>query len=113
MTASATHPRPATKPQQLLLRLPDDLAQRFAQLVPSRQRSRYLLDLLRADLDRESQALAQAAMTLNELEAGHPALAAEAAQWTAARLTTNDDAGFDADAFEREFAAAQTAPQAA
>ena len=101
---------PATaKPQQLLLRLPDDLAQRFAQVVPSRQRSRFLLDLLRTELDRESQALAQAAQTLTALESGQTTLTAESAQWVDASLTPDDDPDFNADLFEREFAQAQTA----
>lgn len=97
----------AAKPQQLLLRLPDDLAQRFAQLVPSRQRSRFLLNLLRTELDRESQALAEAAKTLTVQEAEQSGLAAESAQWVEAPLTTEDDADFDAQTFEREFAQAQ------
>jgi hypothetical protein len=111
MTATLNHPSSAAKPQQLLLRLPEDLSQRFAQIVPQRQRSRFLLDLLRTELDRESQALALAAKTLTELEFTHPNLLAESTQWTSAILTeesTDDDANFDAQAFERGFAAAQT-----
>ncbi len=111
MTASANHSASAAKPQQLLLRLPDDLAQRFAQVVPSRQRSRFLLDLLRNELDRESQALAQAAKTLTELESAHPILAAETAPWVEASLTADDDADFNAEEFEREFAKAQAKAQ--
>ena len=102
---------PTAKPQQLLLRLPDDLAQRFAQVVPSRQRSRFLLNLLRNELDRESLALAQAAKTLTELEADRPALTAETAQWVAASLAVDDDPDFNAEAFEREFAKAQASAQ--
>ena len=111
MSTTANHPTSAAKPQQLLLRLPEDLSQRFAQIVPQRQRSRFLLDLLRTELDRESQALALAAKTLTELESAHPNLLAESAKWTSAILTaesTDDDANFDAQAFEREFIAAQT-----
>ena len=111
MTTLANSSASATKPQQLLLRLPDDLAQRFAQVVPSRQRSRFLLDLLRSELDRESLALAQAAKTLTELESGHPLLTAETAQWVESPLTTDDDADFNAEAFEREFAIAQAKAQ--
>lgn len=99
----------APKPRQLLLRLPDDLAQRFAQLVPSRQRSRFLLNLLRTELDRESQALTEAAKKLTAQESEQTALAAESAQWVEAPLTTDDDADFDAETFEREFAQAQAA----
>lgn len=111
MATSATHSTSAAKPQQLLLRLPDDLAQRFAQVVPSRQRSRFLLDLLRSELDRESLALEQAAKRLTELESGHPVLTAETAQWVDASLTTDDDADFNAERFEREFAKAQASAQ--
>lgn len=108
MQNSTSHSGSSAKPQQLLLRLPDDLAQRFAQVVPSRQRSRFLLDLLRTELDRESLALAQAAKTLTEQEAGQPQAAAETAQWVNAALTAaDDDADFNAETFEREFAQAQ------
>ena len=111
MTALANSSASAAKPQQLLLRLPDDLAQRFAQVVPSRQRSRFLLDLLRSELDRESLALELAAKTLTELESGHPSLAAETAQWLEAPLASDDDADFNAEEFEREFAKAQAKAQ--
>lgn len=111
MTTLANTPVPVAKPQQLLLRLPDDLAQRFAQVVPSRQRSRFLLNLLRTELDRESQALAHAAKTLTVLESGQPMLADESTQWVTASLTTDDDADFNAAAFEREFAKAQAKVQ--
>lgn len=97
----------ASKPQQLLLRLPDDLAQRFAQLVPSRQRSRFLLNLLRTELDRESQALTEAAKTLTAQESEQSELAAESTQWVDAPLVTDDDADVDKQTFEREFAQAQ------
>jgi hypothetical protein len=107
MNTSTTRSTSPAKPQQLLLRLPDDLAQRFAQLVPSRQRSRFLLDLLRSELDRESLALEQAAKALTELESDEPGLAADTAQWVGAALTTDDDLDFDAEDFEREFAKAQ------
>ena len=111
MTTLANPSSSTAKPQQLLLRMPDDLAQRFAQVVPSRQRSRFLLDLLRNALERESLALAQAAKTLTELEAGNPGVADETAQWVAASLEADDDADFDAEAFEREFAKAQASAQ--
>jgi hypothetical protein len=102
---------PVAKPQQLLLRLPEDLSQRFAQIVPQCQRSRFLLDLLRAELDRESQSLALAAKTLTELESTDFKTLSESTQWESAILTTgsaDEDAKFDAETFEREFAAAQT-----
>jgi hypothetical protein len=110
MTATLNHPSSAAKPQQLLLRLPEDLSQRFAQIVPQRQRSRFLLDLLRTELDRESQALALAAKTLTDLDSANTHTVNESAQWANAMLTTestDDDAHFVAETFEREFAAAQ------
>ncbi len=110
MTATLNHPSSAAKPQQLLLRLPEDLSQRFAQIVPQRQRSRFLLDLLRTELDRESQALALAAKTLTDLESTNTHTMNESAQWASAILTTESvdgEASFDAETFEREFAAAQ------
>lgn len=110
MTATLNHPSSAAKPQQLLLRLPEDLSQRFAQIVPQRQRSRFLIDLLRTELDRESQALALAAKTLTALEAQDSKTLNESTQWVNAILTTesaDDDVNFNAETFEREFAAAQ------
>lgn len=110
MTVTLNSSSAAAKPQQLLLRLPEDLSQRFAQIVPQRQRSRFLLDLLRTELDRESQALALAAKTLTDLESTQASTMNESAQWANAVLTTDstdDDAHFDAETFEREFAAAQ------
>ena len=103
---------PTQKPKQFLLRLPDDLAQRFARVVPSRQRSRFILDLIRSELDRESDALAQAAQNLTTFESGNPAVATESAQWVAASMADDDDAGFDALKFDREFAQAQAAHKA-
>lgn len=95
------------QPQQLLLRLPSELALRFAQVVPSRQRSRFLLDLLRTELDRESQSLANVAKKLSASESGQPEVLAESAQWIDASLTAQDNLKFDAAEFEREFALAQ------
>ena len=103
----ASNPPATQKPRQLLLRLPDDLARRFAHVVPSRQRSRFVLDLIRTELDRESAALAKAAQDLTAIESARPRVKAESAKWVAASLTDDDDAGFDPAKFEREFALAQ------
>ena len=93
--------------QQLLLRLPSDLALRFAQVVPSRQRSRFLLNLLRSELDRESLSLANVAKKLTASESGQPEILAESDHWIGASLAAHDDLQFDAAEFEREFALAQ------
>jgi hypothetical protein len=95
------------KQQQILVRLPDDLASRFAHVVAPRQRSRFLVDLLRRELDRESAELAQAAVRLNEIEAKIPALGADAAEWVNATLIDEGDADFDADVFMRQFKEAE------
>lgn len=96
------------QPQQLLLRLPNELALRFAQVVPSRQRSRFLLNLLRTELDRESQSLANVAKRLTASESGQSEVLTESARWTSSSLASQDDLQFDATEFEREFALAQT-----
>ena len=100
-----------TTQHQVLLRLPEDLAARFAHVVPLRQRSRYLIELLRRDLERESSELAQAAKRLTALEAKHPAMAAEQTAWLNQRLDADNDAGFDARIFERQFKEARTREQ--
>ncbi len=96
-----------SKSQQLLLRLPDDLATRLAQLVAPRQRNRFMLDLLRRELDRDSAELAQAAMLLNQIEANSPLIVAENTEWINATLVDDEDAGFDPNVFERQFNEAQ------
>jgi hypothetical protein len=94
--------------QQVLVHLPEDLATRFAHLVAPRQRSRFLVDLLRRELDRESTELVQAALRMNELEASYPPLATETREWANSNLVDDDDAGFDAEIFERQFNEAKT-----
>lgn len=89
--------------QQVLVRLPDDLAIRFARVVAPRQRGRFLIDLLRRELDRESNELAEAAKRLTELEAKDPTLVAEEAAWLGTSLEADVDDGFDAKEFERQY----------
>ena len=103
-------------PKQVLLRLPDDVAAKLARAVPSRQRNRYIVDLLKQDLiakqEAENRMMAQAAERMNELEAQYPELAREAAEWVNAELTESVDvwdSDFDRATFERELAEAQAA----
>lgn len=93
--------------KQVLVRLPDDLAERLASIVPSRKRSRFLVDLLRKELDRESQALSEAARRLTELEAQDKHLAKEQQLWSGASLVNEVD-DFDHDEFERQLREAQS-----
>jgi hypothetical protein len=87
---------------QVLVRLPEDMATRFVQVVKPGQRNSYFLELLRRDLDRESDELAQAAQALTKLEAKDGALRIEDAAWLNASLLASDD-DFDAKEFERQY----------
>ena len=87
---------------QVLVRLPEDMATRFVQVVKPGQRNSYFLELLRRDLDRESNELAQAAQALTQLEAKDGALHKEDAAWLNASLLESDD-DFDAAEFERQY----------
>ena len=95
---------------QVLVRLPEDLAEQFAALVPSRKRSRFLVDLLRRELERESAELSKAAQRLNELESNNTEANTELRDWQGARLVDDSDE-FDAAEFERQFAEAQLKKQ--
>jgi hypothetical protein len=67
--------------QQLLLRLPDEIAGRLRRAVPARQRSKYIADLLAQalppDTVGDADPLYRAALAVEEDEA----LAAEMAEW--------------------------------
>jgi hypothetical protein len=107
-------------PKQVLLRLPDDLAEKLARAVPPRQRNRYIVDLLKQDLQSkqaaQSRVLTEAADRMNELEAKYPELAREADEWLNAELTESVDVwdpDFDRTTFEREWSEAQAARHSA
>ena len=98
-------------PKQVLLRLPDDVAAKLARAVAPRKRNQFLIDLVRRELDKEDQALIDACESLNRMEAAHPTLKAETTEWLEADLTASvdkSDSAFDAKAFSREAAQAQT-----
>ena len=96
---------------QVLVRLPEDIAARFVQVVKPGQRNSYFLDLLRRDLDRESNELAQAAQALTALESKSGSLQKEDAAWLNAALMLPDD-DFDAAAFDRQYQAVKKARKA-
>ncbi len=107
-------------PRQVLLRLPEDVADQLARTVAPRRRNQFLVDVVAEALaDRRAQqdrALAEAAQYLNELEAKHPELARDTDEWVNATLTEPVDTwdpDFDRDAFELGFAEAQAARCAA
>jgi hypothetical protein len=73
--------------EQLLLRLPDRLARRFKQVVPARQRSAFVQQLLERALpaaDSDNDPLYLAALAVEQ----DTALGEEMAEWEAA--TIND-----------------------
>jgi hypothetical protein len=104
-----------SSPKQVLLRLPDDLAAKLARAVAPRQRNKFLVDLVRRELDREDAAMIAACAAMNALEARDPEFAREGAEWVHADLTGSVDdwdADFDAETFSREAAVAQAALRA-
>lgn len=101
---------PTSPPKQVLLRLPDDVAAQLARAVPPRQRNKFLVDLVRRELEKEDQELVAACEAMNAIEAAHPELLAETQEWLDADLTGSVDdwdPDFDRETFEREFAIAQ------
>ena len=93
-------------PKQVLLRLPDDVADKLARAVAPRKRNQFLIALLRRELEREDAELVASAEYMNALEAEDPVLAREGQEWVEAQLTAVTD-DFDADRFKREFSVAQ------
>lgn len=98
--------------RQILVRLPDDVAVRLARAVAPRQRNRFVVDLLRRELEKEDDALIAACEAMNRYEAAHPETMRETREWLEADLvgTVDDwDPDFDADKFSRDAAVAQAA----
>jgi hypothetical protein len=116
-TLTAKTGQPARAAQQILIRLPYDLACQLAKSVPHRGRNQYVVDVLKRELEsakaEQSRMLTEAALRMNEIEAAHPELVAEALEWDNANLIDEDDDEFDHELFEREFAIAQAALKAA
>ena len=104
------NPRP-TKPSisshQVLVRLPNDLAERFGNIVPARQRSRFLVELLRRELEREHDSLVEAAKRLTELESADLSATVETSEWLDSGLVEESDP-FDVGEFESQFRDAQS-----
>lgn len=101
-----------TPPRQVLLRLPEDVATKLARAVPPRQRNKFLVALVRQELEKEDAQLVAACEAMNALEAAHPELLIETQEWLDADLTgsvDNWDPDFDRETFEREVAIAQAA----
>ena len=101
-----------TPSRQILVRLPDDIAARLARAVAPRQRNRFVVDLLRRELEKEDAALIAACEAMNRFEAIHPESVQETQQWLEAdlvRAADDWDPDFDAEKFSRDAAVAQAA----
>ena len=109
---TASQPAPKAKVFQVPVRLPEDMAARFVQHVRPGQRNSYFLELLRRDLDRESNALEHAAQKLTALESKNSVLHKEDASWLNASLSDSDD-DFDAAEFERQYQAVKNERESA
>lgn len=68
-------------PTSLLIRLPDDVASRFRSLVPSRQRNRFLADLVTKAVAEQEAGLEQIAAAVTQEENTSPDLREELALW--------------------------------
>ena len=99
-------------PKQILLRLPEDLADKLARAVPPRQRTAFLTELVRRELEQQDRQIVAACDALNALEAADVEFANAGKDWLDADLTRSADGGnanFDAETFSREAAIAQAA----
>jgi predicted ATPase len=104
----------------VLLRLPEDVADKLARTVAPRRRNQFLVDVvaqaLTARQEENDRTLREAAERLNALEAQYPELAQEAQDWAQATLADSvdlADADFDRVAFEHDLAEARVARTAA
>jgi hypothetical protein len=110
-TSRARLAQPARSAQQILIRLPYDLACQLAKSVPSRGRNQYVVDVLKRELEsekaeKEAQLIA-ACEAMNAYEAVDQAFAQEGMDWANAVLTDDEDDDFDRELFLRELAIAQ------
>lgn len=78
------------------------MAERFGSIVSPRSRSKFLVELLRRELERESDSLVEAAKRLTAFEAKEPVESLEETAWSNASLV-EDGEPFDAAEFQRQF----------
>ena len=68
--------------QQILIRLPEDVAARFKAAVPARQRNKFVADLLATEIGRQEE-LTRIAIAVSDEERCNPELAQEMRDWDA------------------------------
>jgi len=69
--------------QQILIRLPEDVAARFKAAVPARQRNKFVADLVAKAVARHEDELIKIAVAVSEEERRNPELAQEMRDWEA------------------------------
>ena len=69
--------------QQILIRLPEDVAARFKAAVPARQRNKFVADLVARAVARQDDELARIAVAVTDEERRNPELAQEMRDWEA------------------------------
>lgn len=69
--------------QQILIRLPEDVAARLKAVVPTRQRNKFVADLVARAVARHEDELAKIAAAVTDEERRKPELAREMRDWEA------------------------------
>ena len=69
--------------QQMLIRLPEDVAARFKAAVPARQRNKFVADLVATAVMRHEDELTRIAAAVSDDERRNPELAQEMRDWDA------------------------------
>ncbi len=69
--------------QQILIRLPEDVAARFKAAVPARQRNKFVADLVENAIARQEDELIRIAVCVSDEERRTPELAQEMRDWEA------------------------------
>lgn len=69
--------------QQILIRLPEDVAARLKAAVPARQRNKFVADLVARAVARREDELAKIAAAVTDEERRNPELAQEMRDWEA------------------------------
>lgn len=69
--------------QQILIRLPEDVAARFKAAVPARQRNKFIANLVAGAVASQEDELARIAAAVTEDERSNPELVKEMLDWEA------------------------------
>ncbi len=69
--------------QQILIRLPEEVAARFKAVVPARQRNKFIADLVAKAVARQEDELTRIAVAVSDEERRNPELAQEMRDWEA------------------------------